>query len=170
VGRDHVELDRYDASGHAPYARLPLAVLVNQFSASASEIVAACLQDHDRAVIVGQRTFGKGTVQSAIALEGGKSELRLTIATYWRPSGRNIHRGRRAKPSDDWGVHPNPGFEVPLADRQLAEVLRRQRQRDIARRAPAAGQSPADDPLDPQLAKAREYLESKLPTAGPDKT
>ena len=119
-------------------------------------------------MIVGQRTFGKGTVQSAIALEGGKSELRLTIATYWRPSGRNIHRGRRAKPSDAWGVLPNPGFEVPLADRQLAEVLRRQRERDIAHAAPATGKAPSDDPDDPQLAKAREYLESKLKTAKPD--
>ncbi len=128
------------------------------------------MQDHDRAVIVGQRTFGKGTVQSAIALEDGKSELRLTIATYWRPSGRNIHRGRRAKPSDDWGVLPNPGFEVPLADRQLSEVLRRQRQRDIARAPPATGQAPPENPDDPQLAKARAYLESKLQTSQANKT
>ena len=147
VGRDHAELERFDASGHGPYTQLPLVVLVNQYSASASEIVAACLQDHGRAMIVGQRTFGKGTVQSAIAhrTEGGKSVLRLTIATYWRPSGRNIHRGRRAKPSDAWGVLPNPGFDVPLTDQQLAEVLRRQRQRDVVRRAPATGQASTED-------------------------
>jgi carboxyl-terminal processing protease len=89
----------------------------------------------------------------------------LTVATFWRPNGRNIHRDQRAKESDTWGVLPDPGFEVPLTDQQFADMLRRQRQRDIMRHAPATAQTSEDDPHDPQLAKAREYLESKFPAA-----
>ena len=79
-----------------------MAVLVNRYSASASEIVAACLQDHDRAVIVGERTWGKGSVQNIIELEGGRSALKLTTAGYLRPSGKNIHRFEGAGENDDF--------------------------------------------------------------------
>jgi carboxyl-terminal processing protease len=85
---------------------LPIVVLVDRFSASASEIFAACLQDYQRATIVGERTWGKGTVQNVIELEGGKSAIRLTTQTYWRPSGENIHRHRNDGPEDAWGVKP----------------------------------------------------------------
>jgi len=72
-GRNGDEIKSWDASGKAPYAHLPLVVLVNQRTASASEIVAAALQDQHRAIIVGQRSFGKGTVQNVIRLEGGRA-------------------------------------------------------------------------------------------------
>ena len=74
----------------------PLARCCRQ-SASASELVAACLQDHGRAKIVGMRSYGKGTVQNLIELENGRSALKLTTASYWRPSERNIHRRKDAK-------------------------------------------------------------------------
>ena len=96
--------------------RVPVAVLINNLTASASEIVAACLQDHGRAKIVGQRTYGKGTVQNMLELEGGKAALKLTTASYWRPSGKNIQRPRKGQPDGDWGVRPDPGFEVVLTD------------------------------------------------------
>src|SRR5581483_5906566 len=83
------------------FAGFPMAVLVNRFSASSSEIVAACLQDHKRAIVVGERTWGKGSVQNVVELEGGRSALKLTTASYKRPSGKNIHRFPNAKESDE---------------------------------------------------------------------
>src|ERR1019366_327268 len=69
-----------------------IAILLNRYSASASEIVAAALQDHARAIIVGERSYGKGSVQNLIEMEDGATALKLTTASYWRPSGKNIHR------------------------------------------------------------------------------
>jgi carboxyl-terminal processing protease len=104
----------YEAQREGTFEDFPIVVLVNQNSASAAEIVSACLQDHKRAKVVGQRTYGKGSVQNIIELEDGNSVLKLTVATYQRPSGKNIHRFKNAKPSDEWGVSPDPGLEVKL--------------------------------------------------------
>jgi carboxyl-terminal processing protease len=90
-----------------PAKDYPIAILVNRFSASASEIVSAALQDNHRAVIVGERSFGKGSVQNIIEMEGRQSALKLTTASYWRPSEKNIHRFPDAKETDEWGVRPN---------------------------------------------------------------
>jgi carboxyl-terminal processing protease len=109
----------------------PLVVLVDRFAASASEIVAAALQDHGRAVIVGERTWGKGTVQNIEELEGGKSAIRLTIATYWRPSGKDIHKRRNAKDADDWGVRPDPEMDVVLAKELYEKAVKTRRKRDV---------------------------------------
>lgn len=132
-GRDPATNQNYDASGDAPYPKLPLVVLVNRYSASASEIVAACLQDHHRAIVVGERSWGKGTVQSLFQLHHSKSVLKLTTANYWRPSNKNIHRGKSAKETDEWGVMPDPGFETRLTDEQLGEWFKQRRQRDVMR-------------------------------------
>ncbi|MDX1946474.1 MAG: S41 family peptidase [Pirellulaceae bacterium] len=118
--------------GTAVDPKLPMVVLVDRESASASEIVAACLQDHHRAAIVGQRTWGKGTVQNLLELEGGKSALRLTIASYWRPSGKDIHKRRNAKETDDWGVRPDDGLELVLTGEQHAQYVKGRRERDVS--------------------------------------
>jgi carboxyl-terminal processing protease len=106
----------YSASGDALLPEIPLVILVNGWSASASEIVSGCLQDHKRAVVIGERTFGKGSVQNVIELDDGKSALKLTTASYRRPSGKNIHRFNDSKLDDDWGVRPDDGYEVKLTD------------------------------------------------------
>lgn len=92
---------------------MPMVILVNGESASASEIVAGCLQDYHRAIILGERTFGKGSVQSILPLQDG-SALRLTTAKYYTPSHKVIH-GQGIIPDDP----------VPMTDNQeLAFLLR----------------------------------------------
>lgn len=106
----------------------PIAILIDGSSASASEIVAAALQDHGRALIVGTRSYGKGTVQNVLPLQYGRSALRLTVARYYRPSGVNIHRGKDDTEDDIWGVRPSEGGLVELDPESLKEVARRWRE------------------------------------------
>jgi carboxyl-terminal processing protease len=88
---------------------LPLVVLVNQYSASASEIVSGCLKDDKRALIVGERTFGKGSVQMLFPLADRKAYLKLTTSHYYLPLGKCIHREEN---STEWGVDPDVTVEV----------------------------------------------------------
>jgi carboxyl-terminal processing protease len=157
----------------------PMVVLVNKYSASASEIVAGCLQDHERAVIVGERSWGKGSVQNVIELEGGKSALKLTTSGYHRPSGKNIHRFPKSKPTDVWGVSPTDGYDVPLTPEALARLMQDRRARDIVQSKyrlaplPKSGRPPEpefDEPrdaqsiaaVDPQLQRALDYLSTEI--------
>jgi carboxyl-terminal processing protease len=90
-GRDKEGEQFYKASKEATLTKLPLVVLVNAGSASASEIVSGALQDHKRAIIIGQETFGKGSVQSLMPITNdGEEAIKLTIAKYYLPSGRTI--------------------------------------------------------------------------------
>ena len=143
---------RAHRSGTFPH--FPMVVMVNHYSASASEIVSACLQDHDRAIIIGERTWGKGSVQNVIELENGASALKLTTASYHRPSGKNIHRFPGAKTEDEWGVMPDEGYEVKLNDKQTREYLLYRRDRDILKK----GGPPKSDFHDPQTQKAIETV------------
>ena len=166
-GRDRRPMAEFDASGEAPYTDLPMVVLVNRFSASASEIVAACLQDHGRATIIGERTWGKGTVQDVIDLEGGRSMLKLTTAKYYRPSEKNIHRDQNAGEEAEWGVRPDDGGLIPLDDEAFRQVLKERRRRDVTARSEwsAAGAGQLQRPnlsYDPQLERAVEVLSDKL--------
>jgi carboxyl-terminal processing protease len=163
----------------------PIAILINGNSASASEIVAACLQDHDRAVVVGTRSYGKGTVQNILPLQYGRSALRLTVARYYRPNGENIHRSKDATEEDQWGVSPDEGMAVELDEETLERLAQRWREASYPAMAsvstrgddgnqPTEGQ-PAADPgeasqepelsLDPQLLQAVEYLRGRIETA-----
>lgn len=101
-------------SGTLVNTDIPMAVLIDHDSASASEIVAAALQDHGRAIVGGGRSFGKGTVQNILPLEYGRSALKLTVAKYFRPNDQNIHRGKDDGDDAVWGVTPDPGLAVEM--------------------------------------------------------
>jgi carboxyl-terminal processing protease len=103
-----------------------LIVLVNQYSASAAEIVSGALQDWKRARIVGQRSYGKGSVQNVISLSSHSALLKLTTAHYYLPKGRLLHRTPGAK---EWGVDPD--VEVFLSPRETRRWLDIRRKTDI---------------------------------------
>ncbi|MGE9745220.1 S41 family peptidase [Bdellovibrio bacteriovorus] len=101
IGRNKNEKEVATASKKGQYTNFPIVILVNEYTASASEIVSGALQDNKRALIVGQRTFGKGSVQSVIKLGDG-SGLKLTVARYYTPNGVSIQAE---------GIHPDIEIE-----------------------------------------------------------
>jgi carboxyl-terminal processing protease len=173
--RDGNVRDRYLSTGAGEFADLPLVVLVDRNSASASEIVAACLQDYDRAKIVGERSYGKGTVQRLMHIESGRSLLKLTSATYWRPSEKNIHRMPDDDESAEWGVTPDEGFVVPLTQEEYDVWRNYRNRRDLigeglegelaAELTEQDGELPADY-QDLALQRAIEFLSKKPENSG----
>jgi carboxyl-terminal processing protease len=94
----------------------PILLLVNGETIGGGELIAAALRDNGRAVLAGTRTYGKATIQwpvGAPALPG--YSLKLTGGTYTRPNGKNLQRFPDSKPDDDWGLRPDPGYEIPMS-------------------------------------------------------
>ena len=92
-GRRRNDIERYHARPGDATNGAPIVVLVDAGTASAAEIVAAAIQDHRRGIVMGERTFGKGSVQTLIPLGGGQTALRLTTARYYTPSGKSVQEG-----------------------------------------------------------------------------
>lgn len=136
-------------------ADVPIVVLVDGLTSSAAEIVAACLQDHGRAVVAGSRTYGKGTVQSILPLAGGEGLLKLTTAEYLRPSGARLHRGRHDGDEASWGVTPDAGLEC-APTRAALDRLRAWRRRSDTSTSADRPESPCA--IDDVLAKAVRRL------------
>jgi hypothetical protein len=145
------------APGTLPY--FPMTVLVNEHSASASEIVAGSLMDNKRAVVIGTRTYVKGSVQELIPLDSKGDELKLTVAYYYLPSGRLVHR---KKDATDWGVQPQ--IVVPMDAAAERKAMQERYEQELFRRPmpksttmPAttqAGAGPTTQPTDTQLQAA----------------
>jgi carboxyl-terminal processing protease len=120
-GRKKSDIERYYAKPGDAARGLPIIVLVDSGSASAAEIVAAALQDHHRALVMGERSFGKGSVQTLVPLTQ-KTALRLTTARYYTPSGRSVQEG---------GIKPD--IEVPQLSDPDYKSRPRLREADLRR-------------------------------------
>lgn len=153
------EVLRATPPGTLPH--FPMIVLVNEHSASASEIVAGSLMDNRRALVIGARTYGKGSVQEVVKLDGQSGELKLTVAYYYLPSGRLVHR---KKDATDWGVEPQ--IAVPMSPEQERAAMQARYEQELFRRPlPKATTQPATtqaaaatQPVDPQLQRAVDTM------------
>lgn len=128
-GRSQGE-QRFSAREEGTLPDFDIVVLINRHSASASEIVSGALAEQGRAVALGERTFGKGSVQTVLPLPSGAGHLKLTEQFYYLPSGRLIHR---KDDSTVWGVDPTPGFYVPMTDEEYSSMLDARREEEIVR-------------------------------------
>jgi carboxyl-terminal processing protease len=179
-GRNRPEEVAY-AKPEGTLPHFPMAVLVNEHSASAAEIVAGSLKDNKRALIVGTRTYGKGSVQELVPLDG-KGELKMTVAYYYLPSGRLVHK---KKDATDWGVEPHVGVNVEMKQEEgiMLDMDRRDRPVKPVTSAATTGPTslpttrqvtttqpiPTTEPTDPQLDAAVSSLIGHLVLAGESK-
>jgi len=155
---------RADGTIFEPAANRPMVVLVNRNSASSAEILAAALQDHKRAIVVGERSYGKGSVQKIFPLNNNRAAVKLTTEVWLTPNGKNIHRWPDSKETDEWGVKPDAGGEVLLTPEQRLAYLQNLRDLDQVSGKPVAGVAPKAPTAftDPVIAKAVELLKPKL--------
>lgn len=146
----------------------PMVVVLNGSSASASEVVTGALADNQRAIVLGERSFGKGIVQSVYRLPSGAGQLKVTEQYYYLPSGRCL---QRTDESAEWGVDPTPGFYVPMTNDELREMIAVRRAEEVIRKNapdPEAEKSWSDPEWilthlkDAQLSAAAQAIRQRL--------
>jgi C-terminal peptidase prc len=135
---------------------VPVVVLINGGSASASEIVSACIQDHERGIVMGERSFGKGSVQQIrpMDLGTGTGAVKVTVASFYGPSGRNLNKFPNSKDEDEWGVKPPPQHTIKLSPTERDELEEHlQRHEVIARKDP------------PRMEEKKTFIDRQLDAA-----
>jgi carboxyl-terminal processing protease len=156
----------FKADGKTTLGDFPVLLLINEQTASAAEIVAGSLRDHERAVLLGTRSYGKGSVQTLVMLDEGGA-LKVTTAYHYLPGGRNIQKRPGAK---TWGVDPSDGFYLPVTSAQ-AEALRQDAQKRALlelkteggpKRPPLTPKMIEENHADPQLAAALRSMTARL--------
>ena len=154
-GRAGIHSESFATPYNTYEASLPLVLLVNEYSASASEVTGGALQDYARAVLVGTRTFGKGSVQNIVPLDG-RGALRMTVAYYYTPAGRLVHRVGNA---EKWGLDPDV-VEKMSVEEQVE--LRREWMSVASGEDPKSLGEGGDKVMDTQLSRAVDILRGGL--------
>ncbi len=168
-GRDPKNRQVVESSG-ARKVDVPVVILLDGGTASASEVLAGALRDHHIATIIGTRSFGKGSVQSLLSVLGGDAQLKLTTQYYFTPSGRRIHRGDRTPQDTSWGLIPD--LEIRLDAQARQRLAQAEADADLERlkaKATVLAGGPAPAPVvdrlpldDPQVAAALRHLRDVL--------
>jgi carboxyl-terminal processing protease len=150
-GRIRHDNRSFGAPGNGPYSDIPLVVLVDERSASASEIVSGAVRDNDRGVVVGERTFGKFSVQNLIPLSRSGAKLKITTARYYLPNGDSLQRDPKL---ETWGVQPD--VPIRLVHKESIKLYEMRREADLL----GPPKQPADDePSDDDLEDESEPAE-----------
>lgn len=141
---------------------IPLLVLVGSETTGGGEMIAAALQDSERAVVMGQRTVGRASIQTSLDIGFGGMQFKVTTGETLRPNGKPRQRSVESKPTDDWGIRPSPGFEVPVTA-DLSRQLRQWADEHSIRPADSREALPFDDPAkDPFRTAALAHLRKRL--------
>ncbi len=153
----------FKGKSEGSYLNFPIVVLINGQSASASEILAACLQDHGRAIIMGERSYGKGSVQSTLPYDGTGGLLKFTTSTFWPPSGKNLNKASTSgKDEDEWGVKPDTSFELKLEKSESFELAEKLRDWTIIPRKDIPAKEKPKEFKDRQLDAALKHLQQQV--------
>jgi carboxyl-terminal processing protease len=163
--REHQKYKDTVANSEQPLAGVKTAVLIDGGSASASEVLAGALVDQKAAKLVGERTYGKGSVQTILSVLGNRAQLKLTTQYYFTPEGRRIHRGKKENDDPTWGLLPD--LAVPVSQRERWRLSNEESDREMRRlQARARGEEHEEAERlhidDPQVRAAYKLLLGEL--------
>lgn len=148
--------------GGGKYTQVPLVVLIGQETTGGGELIASALRDNDRCVCIGQRTVGRASIQSTLEAGFANMKFRVTTGTSLRPNGKPRQKLPTSQPTDDWGIRPDEGLEVPITADKSAQ-LRLMAELHALRPADSTEALDFDDvTTDPARLAALAYFRKKL--------